>query len=300
MRFAAGDHLRAFGDGIGNVFFNFGHGFLVDQRAGGDAVLQAVANAQFFHRLLQLLGETVIHPVLDVQAVGADAGLPGVAELRRQRPLDGFIEVGIVKDDKRRVAAQLQGDFFDVFRALLHQLAANLGRAGKGELAHQRVAGQFAADRPGGTGDHVEHPGGDPGAIGQFGQRQRGKRRLAGRFQDHGAAGGQRRARFAGDHRRREVPRGDGGGNADGLLNHQQALVGLVARNGVAVDALTFFGEPLNKGGGVADFAFGFRQRFSLLEGHQASEIVLILHHKIEPAAQNVRPLFGGQGAPGG
>ncbi len=63
VRFAAGDHLRTFGDGIGNVFFNFGHGFLVDQRAGGDAVLQAVANAQFFHRLLQLLGETVIHPV---------------------------------------------------------------------------------------------------------------------------------------------------------------------------------------------------------------------------------------------
>lgn len=110
MRFAAGDHLRTFGDGIGNVFFNFGHGFLVDQRAGGDAVLQAVANAQFFHRLLQLLGETVI-PVTDVQAVGADAGLPGVAELRRQRPLDGFIEVGIVKDDKRRVAAQLGETF---------------------------------------------------------------------------------------------------------------------------------------------------------------------------------------------
>lgn len=53
---------------------------------------------------------------------------------------------------------------------------------------HQRVAGQFAADRAGGAGDHVEHSGGDPGAIRQFGQRQRGKRRLAGRFQDHGAA----------------------------------------------------------------------------------------------------------------
>ena len=73
-----------------------------------------------------------------------------------------------------------------------------------------------------------------------------------------------------------------------------------MARNGVAVNALTFFGEPLNKGGGVADFTFGFRQRFPLLEGHQTSEIVLILHHKIEPAAQNVRPLFGGEGTPGG
>ena len=65
-------------------------------------------------------------------------------------------------------------DFFDVFRALLHQLAANLCRAGKGRsLRTSGLAGQFAADGPGGTGDHVEHPGGDPGAIGQFGQRQR-------------------------------------------------------------------------------------------------------------------------------
>lgn len=115
MRFAAGDDFRAFGDGVGNMFFNFGDGFLVDQRAGGDAILQAVADAQFFHRLLQFFSETVIHPVLDVQSVGADAGLPGVAELRRQRPFDGFIKVGIIKDDKRRVAAEFQGDFLMSF-----------------------------------------------------------------------------------------------------------------------------------------------------------------------------------------
>ena len=72
-----------------------------------------------------------------------------------------------------------------------------------------------------------------------------------------------------------------------------------MAGNGIAVNALTFFGEPLNKGGGVADFAFGFRQRFPLFEGHQTGEIVLVLHHQIEPAAQKRGALFGGQGTPG-
>ena len=60
----------------------------------------------FSNRLLQFLGERFIDAVLCIQTVGADAGLPGVAEFRRQRPFDGFIEVGVVKDDKRRVAAE--------------------------------------------------------------------------------------------------------------------------------------------------------------------------------------------------
>jgi hypothetical protein len=52
---------------------------------------------------------------------------------------------------------------------------------------------------------------------------------LRSRLEHHGATGGQGRAGFTGDHRGREVPRGDGGGHADRLLDHDQALVGLVA-----------------------------------------------------------------------
>ncbi|MNI97147.1 hypothetical protein D3C73_1557350 [compost metagenome] len=67
-----------------------------------------------------------------------------------------------------------------------------------------------------------------------------------------------------------------------------------MAGNGVAINAFTFLGKPFNKGGGIGDFAFGFRQRLTLFEGHQAGEIVLVLNHQVEPAAQNRRPLFGG------
>ncbi len=165
------------------------------------------------------------------------------------------------------------------------------------ELAHQRVAGQFAADRAGGAGDHVEYSAGIPA---RFASSASASAKTASGWPVSGPWCSRRPApalrviiaagKFHGV-MAAVTPMGC-------LITSRRLSAG--GRNGVAVDALTFFGEPLNKGGGVADFAFGFRQRFSLLEGHQASEIVLILHHKIEPAAQNVRPLFGGQGAPGG
>ena len=44
---------------------------------------------------------------MNIEAVDADAGLPGVAELGDQRALDRFIDIGVVKDDKRRVTAEL-------------------------------------------------------------------------------------------------------------------------------------------------------------------------------------------------
>lgn len=102
------------------MFLHFGNRFLVDQRPGGDVRLQTIAEMQLAHRLLEFFGKTLIHAVLYVQAVGADAGLPGVTELRCQRTFHGFIEIGIVKDDKWRIAAQLQRYLFDVFGALLH------------------------------------------------------------------------------------------------------------------------------------------------------------------------------------
>ena len=102
------------------MLFHFCYRFFIDQRPDGDAVIQPVADVQFAHCLLQFFGKTVIHAVLHIQAVGADAGLPGVAEFRGQRAFHGFVEVGIVKDDKRRVTAQLQRHFLDVFRALFH------------------------------------------------------------------------------------------------------------------------------------------------------------------------------------
>ena len=105
--------------------------------------------------------------------------------------------------------------------------------------------------------------------------------RLTGRLQHHGAACRQRRTGFAGNHRRREVPRRDGGGNANRLLDNNQALIGLMTGNGVAINAFAFFGKPLNKRGGVADFTFRFGQWFALFEGHQADKRLIVIKQPI-------------------
>ena len=72
-----------------------------------------------------------------------------------------------------------------------------------------------------------------------------------------------------------------------------------MTRNHVTVDALGFLGEPLDEGGGVGDLALGLGQRLALLQGHQATQVVLVLHQQLEPATQLARTFLGGQRAPG-
>ncbi|MCY1239576.1 hypothetical protein D9M72_523770 [compost metagenome] len=72
-----------------------------------------------------------------------------------------------------------------------------------------------------------------------------------------------------------------------------------MAGNHVTVDTLGFLGEPLDEGSGVGDLALGFGQRLALFDGHQAAEVVLVLHHQLEPATQTVGAFLGGQRTPG-
>jgi len=51
---------------------------------------------------------------LDVKAVRGNAGLAGVAELGLDRTVDRRIDVCIVEDDERRIAAELEADLLDL------------------------------------------------------------------------------------------------------------------------------------------------------------------------------------------
>ncbi len=56
-------------------------------------------------------------------------------------------------------------------------------------------------------GQHVEHPGRQPGLGGDLGQHQRGQRGGLGRLEHDGVAAGQRGGDLPGRHQQREVPR---------------------------------------------------------------------------------------------
>ena len=146
----------------------------------------------------------------------------------------------------------------------------------------------------------LKTPLGMPARAGELGERQGRVGGGARRLDHHGTAGSKGGSGLAGDHRRREVPGGDGGADADRFLDDHDALVGLVGGNHVAVDAFALLGEPLDEGGGVADLAAGFGERLALLGGHQHGEVLLVLQHQVEPFAQQGGALLGGLGPPGG
>ena len=100
---------------------------------------------------------------------------------RRSRPSTAGVEIGVVEHDERARCRRARATtFFTVVGALRHQQLADLGRAGEGELAHDRVrrsARRRSRVAPPVT--HDEHALRHAGALGELAQRQRRERRLA-------------------------------------------------------------------------------------------------------------------------
>jgi ParB family chromosome partitioning protein len=247
----------------------------------------------------QTCGERIVNAVLDVEAVRADAGLAAVAVLGDDRAFHGRIDVGIVEDDERRIAAEFERQALDGRRRLSHQDAAHFRRARERQLAHDRAGRQHAANVPGVAGDNLQHACRHAGAMREFGQRECGQRRQFGRLDHDRAASGQRRRHLARDHRGREVPRGDGGAHAHRLAQRDQPFVGGRRGQHFTVHALGFLGEPLDETGGVGDLALGFGQRLALLARHQVGQVVGVGQHQVEPAAQDIGALLAGLCRPG-
>ena len=102
---------------------------VVDQRADLDVGLGAAADLHVADLRRELLGELVGDRAGDVEAVGRRARLAAVAHLGDQRALDRGVDVGVVEDQERRVAAELHRHAQDLVGRLLDQRAPDLGRA---------------------------------------------------------------------------------------------------------------------------------------------------------------------------
>ena len=137
---ATHQHTAALGLGIVHMALHFFQCGLLDQRALVHAVVKAVAHLGGFHLGGKLGHELVVHALLHVDAVGAHAGLPGVAVLAGKGAFHGGVDVRVVEHDEWRIAAQFQRQLLHRGRALRHEDAAHLGGAGEAQVAHH-VAG---------------------------------------------------------------------------------------------------------------------------------------------------------------
>ncbi len=133
------------------------------QRAHLGFVLQRVANpdiaGQPDHPLQKLVGDILVQ----IQPRSGDTALPGRAEDAGNRGIHRAFDIGIVKHDERRLAAQFQTTSAKLFLRVFQHMPRRAGPAGKRYPRHQRMRGQRPAAGVAMAGDDVDHAGWEAG-----------------------------------------------------------------------------------------------------------------------------------------
>ena len=74
-----------------------------------------------------------------VHVVGSQAKLTRVHRFAKANALGGDLQIGIRTNDRRRLAAQLQGYRRQVFRGCAHDFAADIGRTGEQQVVERQA-----------------------------------------------------------------------------------------------------------------------------------------------------------------
>ncbi len=156
--------------------------------------------------------------------------------------------------------------------------------AGEGDLADRGVRDQVLGHLGRHAIDQVQHAGRQAG-IGQ-GPEQLGARarRFLRPLDDQRAAGGQAGGGLAHHLIDREVPRGEGGHDADRFAHHDLGHIVGARRDGAAVQALSFTGHEFQGLGGAVQLPARVGQGLAVLQGHLQGDVV-------DPLAQQGRAL---------
>ena len=171
----------------------------------------------------ELRDELLAHVAVDEQALAGRAALAGAEEARGDGRLGGEVEIGVLEDDHRAVAAELEHRGLAGGR--LGDPAAGLGRADEADAVRARVARDLVADDGAGAGDEVEDAGRQVGLGDALGEGDAGDRGRRGRRPHDGVAAGERGRDQLGRHRVRPVPGRDHADHAARPAQEQDALV---------------------------------------------------------------------------
>lgn len=260
------------------------------------AILDAVSNLQLLGLARQQLHKLVMHPGLHVDPVRRDARLPGMPPLERHELPQRLLEIRIVEHDKRAVPAELERHLLQVPRAQARDDLADPRAARERDLFDQRVQAQRLGHGRRvvqARGQHVERAGREPGARREAREAQRGDGRLGARLDDHGTPRRERGARLAQHHGDGEVPRAQGGGDAERLLDDEHAAAGGGGRVHGALDAVRLAREPPGEAEGVVELAVGLGEGLARLVDEDAGQVVARRDQELVPFHQQL-------GAPAG
>ncbi|KAL1835886.1 hypothetical protein VTK73DRAFT_5276 [Phialemonium thermophilum] len=163
-------------------------------------------------RLLELLLERGAHALVHQDALRRHADLPGVEEGPERALHRRVVQVRVLPDDGRRLAAELQERRLQVLARQAADDAPHRRAAGEVDLLHERVGDESLGDgrRAGGlVDDQVQHAGGEAGLLKHRHDGPRRARAELRGLEDDGVAGRQREGHGASPEDVRGVPSQD-------------------------------------------------------------------------------------------
>ena len=207
-------------------------------------------------------------------------------------PSIDVVEVGVLEDEERRVAAELHRHAEDLLRGLLDQLPADLGRAREGELAGARVADQRLHDLTRRLrGDDVEDAARKPASSRIWASAVIDSGVCFAGFMTIVQPAAMAGPELARPHGQREVPRSDEEAGPDGLLHRDDPAGALLVGRVATLDPDRLLREPAEELGGVRDLGLGLGDRLAHLQRHQQRELVVALDDRLVGAAQDLAAL---------
>ena len=262
-------------------------------------VVEGIAEQDLLgHAPRELLDVLVAHGAVDEDALAGGAALPGAQVARGERRLDRGVDVGVVHDDDRAVAAHLQQR--DLARRRLGDEAPGRRRADEGDGVHAGVARDLVAHDGPGAGHEVEHAGRHVGfgdAAGQGDGADGGRRR--GR-PHHRVAARQRGRDQLGGHGVGPVPRADDADDAERPAHEHHPLAGRERVGQLAAQALGVLGRHPPVVDELLDLAVGLGgQRLALVERERAGELVAARLDGVADRVHARRAIERGEARPG-
>ena len=139
--------VRAFGAALGDVVHDLralGGG---DQRTHLHGLVHGVAERDPLGAGDEAVEEGVADGAMDEDAGAVRADLAGGVEVAEHRAADGAVEIGVLEDDERRFAAELERHVLHPGRGGGVDPGAGRDRAGDGDLGDRGMGGERGPDR---------------------------------------------------------------------------------------------------------------------------------------------------------
>ncbi len=265
---------------------------LVDDRADLRALLHGIVDVQALHALHQRADEAVVDALRHDEARGRRAALAGGEEGAVGGAFHRRLQIGVVEDDQRVLAAHLQLEAAEVLGGGFRHALAGRHRAGEGDGVDVRAVEDRLADHRAGAHDEVEDALGQAGAVEDVGERPAAARHQVGRLEHYRVAVDDCRRDLPGGNGDREVPRRDQADDAERLALHHHLDAGPDAGDELAVQPQRLAGEEGKDLAGADYLAGRFHQRLALLAGQQSSKLLLAADDLVGGFFENIVALL--------